>query len=197
MVFPSVTLSNQTHIPDIHLQRGEVIQLIVPDDIQEELVDLWLFPSEKKKRLQGLGQDIGFVLNGRGILANLTIKENIMLPILYHRSEVVVKALNRIDALLDETQLKPLLEERAGLRSARVNNNVSLCRCALQQASYIVMQQPQSSMSKKEARQFTKLALQIASDLHAGVVYLTASEDDCGGLAANYQINISQQESPL
>jgi ABC-type lipoprotein export system ATPase subunit len=141
-----------------------------------------------------VGKKVGFVLNGLGLLANLTIKENIMLPVLYHKTKHSADVMKRLAALVEETGLQDIMEERAGLRSARVNNEVSLCRCVLQEAAYVLMQQPQSSMSMKEAKQFTQLMLKVVGDLRAGVVYLTASADDCGGFTASNQINLKLQE---
>ncbi|MDX8387451.1 MAG: hypothetical protein R8M46_02810 [Ghiorsea sp.] len=195
MVFPAIELSNQCYMPAFTLHSGEVMQLVAPEDVQEELIAAWLIEQDgKQSRMQGLGKQVGFVLNGLGLVANLTIKENIMLPLLYHKTKQTDVAKTKLAALVEEIEIKDMMEEQAGLRSARVNSEVSLCRCVLQQAAYIIMQQPQSCMSKTEAKQFTERMLKVVRDLRAGVVYLTASGNDCGGLTANHQVNLKLQE---
>jgi len=195
MVFSDTQLSNQQYLPAFTLHSGEVVQLVAAKTDQDDLIEAWLTAKNgEKNQLQGLGKEVGFVLNGLGLIANLTIKENIMLPLLYHQRKHKVATKTKLAALVKTLGLEDIMHEQAGLRSARLNSEVSLCRCVLQQAEFVIMQQPQSSMSKNEAVAFTERMLKVVEELGAGVVYMTASANDCGGLKANHQINLQLQE---
>jgi len=193
MVFLDTQLSNQRHLPAFTLHAGEVIQLVAAKADQDDLIAAWL-TAKGSKQMQGLGKDVGFVLNGLGLVANLSLKENIMLPLLYHQTKHKKAAKQKLAELVQTLGMEDMMHEQAGLRSARLNSEVSLCRCVLQQAKFIIMQQPQSSMSKNEAVAFTERMLKVVEELGAGVVYMTASANDCGGLKANHQINLQLQE---
>ncbi|MDX8382401.1 MAG: hypothetical protein R8M14_09865 [Ghiorsea sp.] len=196
MVFSATQLSNQWRLPAFTLHAGEVIQLVATKADQDDLIAAWL-TAKGSNQMQGLGKEVGFVLNGLGLVANLSLKENIMLPLLYHQIKHKKAAKQKLAELVQTLEMEDMMHEQAGLRSARLNSEVSLCRCVLQQAEFIIMQQPQSSMSKNEAVAFTERMLKVVEDLGAGVVYMTASANDCGGLKANHQINLQLQERVL
>ncbi len=168
------------------LQRGDKTQLILNDMQQHQLLETWLKPQQQllyimqnKKKIKSLGHALGMVLSGRGLLANLSIQENIMLPFLYHNQpQHTEQAHMQLENVAATLGLASILGEKAGLRSPLIHALVSLCRCVLQQASFMVMQQPCAQMSLHEAEQFRPLARRVVDSLGAGLLYITDNVED-------------------
>ncbi len=197
--WPETALEQRCFLPAVTLAQGESLQLICPEYCQSLLLEFWFSERSNlsvraaghKKRYKTFGHAVAVVLNGKALVANLTIRENIMLPFLYHYdSEMAIQAQSQLQRVAEMFGLSSILFERAGVRSPLVHGLVSLCRAVLQQAHFIVMQQPCASMDVQEAEAFSKLAKHAIKGLDAGMVYLTTSAEDQGGFSFAKQIGI-------
>jgi len=181
------------------LERGSNAQLVLSETHQNQLFKAWLNAShpqclqviQSQKMLKSLGYALGVVLSGRGLLANITIQENIMLPFLYHdQLQYTKQAQLQLEKVAQTLGLEDILGEQTGLRSPLIHGLVSLCRCVLQQASFIVMQQPCAKMSNQEKRQFREISKRVVTSLDAGLLYITDTVDDDGGFEFDKHLDI-------
>ena len=200
MLLEKVHLNSNWAFPDMVLERGDKLQVTLSEEHQLYLLEQWSTKhkpeiTQNNKAKQTLGHAVGVVLNGKGLLANITLEENIMLPFLYHNpAHEVDQAHVQLERVASTLGLHEKLGERAGLRSPLTHGLVSLCRCLLQQASFVVMQQPCAGMSVKEAEYFRPLAKRAIESLDAGMIYLTTSVDDTGSFTFSSTLNLTPRE---
>ncbi|MDX8383489.1 MAG: hypothetical protein R8M45_05370 [Ghiorsea sp.] len=200
MLLEKVHLNSNWAFPDMMLERGDKLQVTLSEDHQLHLLEQWFTKhqpeiTQNNQSQQTFGHAVGMVLNGKGLVANITIEENIMLPFLYHNhAQEIDQAHLQLERVATTLGLHEKLGERAGLRSPLTHGLVSLCRCLLQQASFVVMQQPCASMSVKEAEYFRPLAKRVIESLDSGMIYLTTSADDTGSFTFSSSLNLTPRE---
>jgi len=200
LVLEKVSLNSNWAFPDMVLERGDKVQVVLSEENQHRLLELWLheYPPvvhQNKQTVQTLGHALGMVLNGRGLLANISIQENIMLPFLYHHNaQDTEQAHLQLEHVASTFGLHDKLGEQTGLRSPLTHGLVSLCRCVLQQASFVVMQQPCASMSLSEEEYFRPLAKRVIESLDAGVIYLTTSVEDTADFSFSSTLDLTPRE---
>jgi len=126
---------------------------------------------------------VGSMIRHRGLLANLSLRENLLLPFLYRGdSEKLQQAEKEIDEVAEFIGLAPSLNEQAGERSAYTHALVSLGRCLLLHPDIIVAQEVHVGMPPERLAHFRALALEALNVLGSGVLYLTASEHEGSGV---------------
>ena len=172
-------------MPAYQLEKGNRVHIACPEQCQMQLLKHWFEPHSSfgvakqgsKKPVKGFGHEVGVVLNRRALIANLTIGENIMLPFLYHYQEpkTLLPIQQKLLMVAENYGISDILAERAGLRSPLVNSLVALCRSVLQEADFLIFQQPHLSMDEHDAARFFTLAKQAVNSLDAGMIYLSTS----------------------
>ncbi len=198
LIWQEQVLDKNCVVPMVSMQRSESLQLVCPERCQHQLLKNWCAPQGRtamrvmagEHELKGLGRSIGVIMNGHSLLANLTIKENIMLPFLYHfNSSDRYDIEKRLQQAAGMFGLDEILYQQAGMRSPLIHGLVALCRAALQQAQFIILQQPCVSMDVREAETFSVLAKETITTLDAGMLYLTTSVKDQGGFSFTKQLD--------
>ena len=126
---------------------------------------------------------IGVMIRHRGLLANLSLRENLLLPFLYHGDgERISKAEQEVETVAAFLGLTEMLEEQAGERSGYMHALVSLGRCMLLQPVIIVAQEIHVGMSPEHLDQFRDLAIAALAKLGSGLLYLTSTEQEGSGV---------------
>jgi hypothetical protein len=125
---------------------------------------------------------IGSMIRHRGLMANLSLRENLLLPFLYcgdeGRLQDAKERLNDVAAFLGLEGL----DMQAGARSNYTHALVSLGRCMLQQPDVIIAQEVHVGMSPDRLKAFAVKASEALEMLGSGVLYLSASEHEGSGL---------------
>lgn len=201
LFWPDTRLDAHSFMPSTSLFCGEHVHVTCPEPQQCILLTSWfaqqsemsLHVVQQGKQLKCVGGAVAVVLDGRALLANISIQENIMLPFLYHHD---VQKLNYAQAQLQTVAatlgLNKILHEKAGLRSPLVHALVGLSRVMLQQASFVILQQPFSSMDKQETITFTRLVKDVVKSSGLGMVYLTASTEDQADFEFTHYVHTQQ-----
>lgn len=126
---------------------------------------------------------IGTMIRHRGLLANLSLRENLLLPFLYHGdSERLAGAEQEVDGVAEGLGLAGMLHEQAGERSGYTHALVSLGRCMLLHPDIIVAQEIHVGMSPEHLERFRELAIAALDELGSGLLYLTSSEHEGSGV---------------
>jgi len=145
---------------------------------------------------EGFRRHVGSILHQRGVIANLSLKENLLLPFLY---EGDAGAIRRAEEGLAEVAaflgLASGLHEQAGERSAYTHGLVSLGRCLLQRPDIVVAQDVHCGMPPHRLQRFQSLFAQAMDELQAGLLYVSTSEHDGTGLAFDVSLTVDEVEA--
>ena len=122
---------------------------------------------------------VGSMVRHRGLMANLSIRENLLLPFACVDCDGVLEdAHARVDEVAAFLGLEEQLDKQAGERSVYTHALVSLGCCMLKRVSVIVAQEVHVGMPPARLQLFRERFWQVVDSLDAGVLYLTSAADD-------------------
>ncbi len=194
-------------IPDGEASAGHHVRMVMPAALQNAFLERVFRPcpaigpgrdgAESHGRVwveaagvshlagsEGFFHAVGALIRGRGMLANLSLRENLLLPFLYDTDhERLDRAIVRLDEVAEMLGLRQALDERAAEGSDYMHAMVSLGRCLLARPGVVVAQESHAGMSPERLERFRSLAMRVLRELDAGVLYLTSSEDEGSGIA--------------
>jgi len=187
-------------LPAGSIARGERKRMVMPRRQQYEWLEslfiepvqagkdawqLWLETAEASYQSGSaiFFQKVSSMLHHRGIMANLSLRENLMLPFLYHGThdmlEQAADDLPQVAAFLD---ISDCLDDQASIRSPYIHGVVSLGRCLLCKPDIILAQDVYSGIAPHRFEQFHALFCAVMRQLQAGVLYISTSEHDASGM---------------
>ena len=146
---------------------------------------IWLETGSDSRRSgsQEFFGNVASMLIGRGLMANLSMRENLLLPFLYRTdSEALAKAAEAVDDVAEYLGVTEHLDERAGERSTYTHALVSLGRCMLQRPEMIIIQDIYIGMMPERAARFRELSLPVFDELQSGILYFSGSQHEGSGL---------------
>jgi len=172
---------------------GEKRRLVIPRRYQLEWLKqmnaasgaVWLQTATEKLSgdSEAFARRVACMLHQRSALANLSLRENIMLPFLYAgRDDETARAAAALPGIAARLEIADKLEEQAGERSGYMHGLIALGRTMLMQPEFIVVQDAHAGMQPHRQETFRKLFCEVVDALGAGVLYLSASEQDGSGL---------------
>lgn len=202
-------------IPASHVLHGEYVRLVMNYPCQLSFMQqMFLLEDECRNRdwkmwLESSGETcpsgtsefsarIGSMIHHRGIIANLTLRENLLLPFLYHgdqqRLESAAAEMVEVTRWLE---IDAMLDEKAGERTTFTHALVSLARCMLAKPAIIVAQEVHIGMPPDHLERFRALSMQALTQLGSGLLYLTASIDEGSGLDYARTLTIALHDQNL
>jgi len=197
-----------TEIPAGHVLRGEKRRQVMPRRYQFDWLkhmiapgsDVWLDTAEGDIR----GGSEAFVgrlccmLCQRGVLANLSLRENILLPFLYRgRDDEMTRAIAGLPEVAVRLDIVDKLDEQAGERSVYMHALIALGRVMLMKPDFIVVQDVHTGMQPHRQDVFRHLFCDVVEELGAGVLYLSASAQEGSGLEFCQSLEFSGAEEML
>jgi ABC-type transporter Mla maintaining outer membrane lipid asymmetry ATPase subunit MlaF len=106
---------------------------------------------------------IGLVFEGGGRLFNqLSVAENVALPLRYHRSKTGVEAGESVQAILESTGLTPWAENMAGRINLARRQRVALARALAMSPETLLLDNPLAGLGLQEARWWRDFLAQLA-----------------------------------
>lgn len=145
---------------------------------------IWL-ESDGKKYMAGTPEfcmKTGSMIRHRGLMANLSLRENLLLPFLYCSDAACLqKAEDRVEEVAEFLGLEGL-DTQAGERSNYTHALVSLGHCMLQKPDVIVAQEVHVGMSPDRLKKFAAKASEALKILGSGVLYLSATVHEGSGM---------------
>lgn len=187
-------------IPASHVDFGEYVRLVidfqyqyafmqhlfaVTDSTDEHAREIWL---ETESASYHAGTDefisrLGSMIRHHGLLSNLSLRENLLLPFLYRGDQgLLEQARDELEDVANWLGLSSILDQQAGERTTYIHALVSLGRCLLIKPSIIVAQEVHIGMSPDHLDHFRSLSMAALEKLGAGLLYLTASPNEGSGL---------------
>jgi len=181
-------------LPNDHVTKGERVHCVIPEAAQKELLNmLFLCPLSQSRigsehiwvtqgeRIIHAGSDefcqhVACMLQQRGLLANLTLKENLLLPALYSdQKDVLQRAEQALPYVADFLDMQDKLHEKAGERPPYVHALMSLGHCLLKKPAIVVSQHMHLGMEDEYAKKFQRKMLRALKVWNPGVLYLSRS----------------------
>ncbi len=187
-------------VPASHVDFGEYVRLVIdaqhqhtfmqhlfamPDCPDEHTWEMWL-ETESAGYHVGTTEFVsrlGSMIRHQGLLSNLSLRENLLLPFLYRGDqESLEQAMDELEDVADWLGLSAMLDQQAGERTTYIHALVSLGRCLLIKPTIIVAQEVHIGMSPDHLDHFRDLSMAGLEKLGAGLLYLTASPNEGSGL---------------
>ncbi len=189
-----------TLIPSSQVKHGEFVRLVMNYPCQYAFMQHMFSPCDESsanswcmwlqtgadRHMSGsreFSMSVGSMIRHRGLIANLSLRENLLLPFLYHedqqRLEQATDELTNVAGILGITTA---LDEKAGERTTFTHALISLGRCLLIKPAIIVAQEVHIGMPPEHLEQFKDISMHALQRLGSGLLYLTASPDEGSGL---------------
>ncbi len=201
---------NDLHLLDIDIpagsiRRGEKQRLVIPQRYQFEWLKQMNTPDgcirvqTKDGNISGgtepFSRHVACVLHQRSALANLSLRENILLPFLYNRREPeTTRAMQALPDVAARLEITDLLDEQAGDRPIYMHGIISLGRAMVLQPEFIVVLDAHMGTQAPKQDFFRSLFCSFVEETGAGVLYLSASVQDASGLKFRRSLEFSTIE---
>lgn len=127
--------------------------------------------------VRALRRDIGSVLEPDGLVANLTLKMNIAVPLIYAAGVAFEEAMERTEQILNVTHLTMWGELRPAALPAEVRQAASLARALALRPAVLMLDNPLASVDARETRRLLALCkmqvetMLIATHRNDGIVH--------------------------
>ncbi|MDX8391577.1 MAG: hypothetical protein R8K53_03290 [Mariprofundaceae bacterium] len=176
--------------------RGEILRLVMPR--RHQLAWLQMMLEDMPERPQqdshvwletpettvGSGSEMFFrrvvcLLHQQGVLANLSLRENLLLPFLYRGAgEEIQRADDLLPEMADWLGIGNKLDEQAGERSGYMHALISLGRAMLMKPDILIVQDIHVGMQMHQLQRLRILFGEALARLGSGVLYLSSSAHD-------------------
>lgn len=180
------------NLPAGMVKRAERRRMVMPRRYQFDWLQrmcegrgIWLETGQGKAAggSQAFARRVACMLYQRGMLANLSLRENILLPFLYAGHEAdLVQATEALPEIAGMMEIDDILDEQAGERSGYVHGLVALARAMLQSPDFIIVQDVHAGMQPQYQKSFRSRFASVVQQLSVGVLYLSNSAQDGSGL---------------
>jgi len=107
--------------------------------------------------VQAFRRDIGSLLDPDGLVANLTIKMNLVVPLVYASGMEFNEAASRADQMLDVMHLTMWGESRPASLPAEIRQTAALARALVPRPALLLLENPIASVDHRETRRLLSL----------------------------------------
>lgn len=160
------------HIPE-SIQKSWLQHLFFPTTHTQPTLILHLQQQTYGVHHPVFWQHIKVIMCHDGLLANLTLYDNLLLPALYHQHPISNKQVKEVITLLDLTEQ---IHQQAAERDNELHARIALGQCLLYPPKMIVIQDICTSLSPKNKHCFYDLLHIVLQRTGAGLCYISSSE---------------------
>jgi len=167
---------------------------IEPAQAGKDVWQLWLETDEASYQAGSsiFFQKVSSMLHHRGMMAGLSLRENLVLPFLYRGDQSALEqAQQDLPQVAEFLGISDCLDDQDSIRSPYTHGLISLGRCLLQKPDIIFAQDVHSGMAPHRLRQFHELFRQAMMRLQAGILYISTSEHDGSGMDFEASLELS------
>jgi phospholipid/cholesterol/gamma-HCH transport system ATP-binding protein len=195
LTFTDITLEGVDIPISFSLKEGEItVILTAKEDINAELTRVMLgFSTPEsgkvsvagkelseftKKESYDLRKNIGVVLSSGGLISNLKVWENLILPLLYHTSLSREEIESRGVAALERVGYKGKLFELVGHLTLFQKRMLGFARAMLSEPDLIVYESPMQGLNLQERNRLLQTALAFHEEKPGRTsLFLTSSQE--------------------
>jgi len=110
-----------------------------------------------RQEIRELRCQMGCTLDPDGLVANMTVLMNLVVPLVFATGLTTEQAVERARGILDLTRLDPFAELRPAALTAEVRQTVALARALCPQPPLLVLENPLASIDQREMRRLMSL----------------------------------------
>jgi ABC-type methionine transport system ATPase subunit len=110
-----------------------------------------------RNEVRAFRRDIGSLLDPDGLVANLTIRMNLIVPLVYATSLDFDDAATRADQMLDVMHLTMWGESRPAALPAEIRQTAALARALVPRPALMLLENPIASVDHRETRRLLSL----------------------------------------
>ena len=200
-------------VPESHVNIGEHVRLVIDYKNQVHFMHnlfntdtdgrtaawpMWL--QTKTGKFQAGTQEfmsrIGSMIRHHGLIANLSLRENLLLPFLYQGDQTrLEQAVKELDNVAEWLEITASLDEQAGERMTYTHALISLGRCLLSRPTIVVAQEVHMGMNPEHLEHFRELSVSALAQLGSGLLYLTDSPNEGSGLEFARTLSLAPAEA--
>ena len=126
-----------------------------------------------KEQLAGIRRnDIGFVYQDYYLMNSLTVRENIMLPMILEHVDAT-KALERVDELAELVDIKPLLDKRVFELSGGEKQRIAICRALSNNPDIIIADEPTGNLDTRTSETIMSYFSMMNRDYGKTIILVT------------------------
>lgn len=92
---------------------------------------------------------IGFIFQMYYLLPNLSVKDNILLPLMYADKEKIKEALDLLDDVVNQLNIQDILEQKVDVLSGGEKQRVSIARAIILQPRILIADEPTGALDDK------------------------------------------------
>jgi ABC-type lipoprotein export system ATPase subunit len=175
----AITRASLSFAPmSFHLLRGDSASLLLrvttlleqPDEGVVTLAGQSVREMDECSRTAVRSRVFGFVFDAPFLLPELSVAENIAMPLFKVLDLNAVEARERTEAMLRLAKLEPLATIRAGKLSLFDQQCVALARAIAHQPAMLALDHADASLSGDESTELLRLARRVRSELGIGVL---------------------------
>ena len=134
-------------------------------------------------------QNIGFVFQMHHLLPQLSLIENVLVPVIPQKDKVIKKAAyNRALNLLDSVGLADNINKRPGQLSGGESQRATVVRALINEPELILSDEPTGSLDKKSAEQMGELLTEINKKHQVAMIVVTHSQELANKMDAVYEL---------
>jgi phospholipid/cholesterol/gamma-HCH transport system ATP-binding protein len=131
----------------------------------------------RNKDFMSLRKRMGFVFQDSALISNLSIKENLLLPLNYHAYGVnVLEKEKMVSALLEKISLLESLDERPAQLSLGEQKLVSIARGIILKPEILFLDEPLAYLDESNCRKMIKLIRDYYLENDATIIAVTNSK---------------------
>ena len=195
-------------IPQGHVLCGEKRRLVLPRRYQLDWLkkmgmpgsSVWLETSEGDfpGGSEQFAERVACMLHQCNTLANLSLRENMLLPFLYAgRAAEIALATEALPEVAMRLDIAEKLDEQAGERSAYMHALIGLGRAMLMRPDFMIVQDAHSGIQPHRQDMFRSLFCDVVEQLGVGVLYLSSSAQEGSDLDYCQSLEFSSAEERL
>ncbi|MCX7977950.1 MAG: ATP-binding cassette domain-containing protein [Bdellovibrionaceae bacterium] len=121
---------------------------------------------------------IGYTFDYGGLLSNRTLRENLLLPLLYHKIVPEADARQRVDHVLTRFSLLKFANERPAHVPGRVRKLVCLLRALVIHPQMLLLDDPSVGLGQETAEEFVEFVHELRKDGIARHVFVASYDEN-------------------
>jgi ABC-type lipoprotein export system ATPase subunit len=149
-----------------------------PDDGVMALAGESVREMDEATRATVRSRTFGFVFDAPFLLPEMSVAENIAMPLFKVLNLDAVEARDRTEAMLRLAALEPLAVRRAGELSLFEQQRVALARAVAHRPVLLALDHPDLNLSSEDSVELLRLARRVCSELGIGVLALCVHHAD-------------------
>lgn len=125
---------------------------------------------EKQNRFRN--SNVGFVFQNFKLISQITVKDNIMLPLIYSHIEEK-KAIDEVKRSLDSVNLSPYLKSYPSDLSGGQKQRVAIARALIMKPKLLIADEPTGALDSNTSKQILQLFIDLNKSANVTIVMVT------------------------